>query len=102
MDFMKMMKDAKKIQEQMLKVQEELANEKVEATSGGGTVKVVASGKQEILEVKINPDAVSSDDIEILEDMILIAINEAIQKSQELAAQRLGQLTGGLSIPGMV
>lgn len=102
MDFMKMMKDAKKIQEQMLKVQEELANEKVEATSGGGTVKVVASGKQEILEVKINPDAVSSDDIEILEDMILIAINEAIQKSQELAAQRLGQLTGGLSIPGMI
>ncbi len=101
MDFMKMMKDAKKIQEQMLKVQEELANEKVEATSGGGTVKVVANGKQEILEVKINPDAVSSDDIEILEDMILVATNEAIQKSQELAAQRLNQLTGGLNIPGL-
>lgn len=102
MDFMKMMKEAKQMQQQMLKVQEELAEEKVEATSGGGVVKVVANGKQEILEIKIDPGVIDPNDIEMLEDMILVATNEAIQKSQGLAAQRLNQLTGGLNIPGMV
>jgi DNA-binding YbaB/EbfC family protein len=101
-NYGKMMKQVQKLQQDMAKVQEELADEKVEASAGGGMVKVVVSGQQKILEVKINPEALDPSDVEMLEDMILVATSEAMQKAQDLAAQRLGPLTGGLNVPGLM
>jgi len=73
----------------------------VEATAGGGVVKVVANGRQEILEIKISPEVVNPDDVEMLEDLILAAVNQAREKAAELQAENLGRLTGGLKIPGL-
>ncbi|HAW60229.1 MAG TPA: YbaB/EbfC family nucleoid-associated protein [Actinobacteria bacterium] len=101
MDLGKIMKQAQKVQKEMLKAQEELAGERVEASSGGGMVRVVANGKQEILEVKINPDAVNPEDVELLEDMVLVAVNEALGESRELASRKLSKLTGGVESPGV-
>jgi len=100
-NYRDMMKQVQKVQSEMLEAQEQLAGERVEATSGGGAVRAVVSGKQEVLEIKIDPSAVDPEDIDMLEDMILVAVNEALRKAGELAAQRLGQLTGGLGIPGL-
>lgn len=100
-NLQKMMKQAQKLQRQMLEAQEALAEERVEATSGGGMVRVVADGQQNILEVKIAPEAVDPDDVEMLEDMVLAATNEALRSAQELANRRLGGLTAGLGIPGL-
>ncbi|MDI6891683.1 MAG: YbaB/EbfC family nucleoid-associated protein [Actinomycetota bacterium] len=102
MDLGKIMKQAQKVQKEMVKAQEELAGERVEASSGGGMVKVIVNGKQEILEVKINPDAVNPEDVEMLEDMVLVAANEALGESRELASRKLSKLTGGLNLPGLV
>ena len=96
-----MMQQAQKLQAQLAKAQEELGDVIVEASSGGGAVKVTASGHQKILSVKISPEAVEAEDVELLEDMVLTAVNEAITKSQETAAEQLGKLTGGLNIPGL-
>ena len=96
-----MMRQAQQLQARLLKAQEELEAETVEASAGGGAVKVVASGKQTIESVTIDPAAVDPDDVELLQDMVLAAVNEALAKSQALAAERLGALTGGLKIPGM-
>ena len=96
-----MMQQAQKLQAQLAKAQEELGDVIVEARSGGGAVKVTASGHQKILSVKISPEAVEAEDVELLEDMVLTAVNEAITKSQETAAEQLGKLTGGLNIPGL-
>lgn len=96
-----MMKQVQKMQTQMQDIQSELENERVEASAGGGAVKVVASGKQEILDIKIDPSAADPDDIKILEDMILVAVNDALSQSTNLANQKLSQATGGLSIPGL-
>ena len=95
------MKQAKQLQEKLAKAQEELANTTVEATAGGGAVTIVIDGQQNIRSVKISPDAVDPEDIQLLEDLVLGAINEAIRKSQELAQERLGGVTGGLKLPGM-
>ncbi len=95
------MRQAQQLQARLLKAQEELEAETVEASAGGGAVKVVASGKQTIESVTIDPAAVDPDDVELLQDMVLAAVNEALAKSQALAAERLGALTGGLKIPGM-
>ena len=100
-NIQKMMKQAQKLQRQMLEAQEALAEERVEATSGGGTVRVVADGQQNILEVKIAPEAVDPDDVEMLEDLVLAAVSEALKKSRELAEERLGAFTKGLKIPGL-
>ena len=97
-----MMQQAQKLQERLAKAQEELAEVTVEASSGGGAVKVTANGQQKILSVKISPEAVSSEDVELLEDLVMTAVNEALTKSQEAAAQHLGGLTGGLKIPGLM
>lgn len=97
-----MFKQVQKMQSEMQRIQEELGHEKVEATAGGGAVKVVASGKQEILEIKVDPSAFDSSDISILEDMLLVAANDALSKSSDLANKRLGHLTSGLSIPGLM
>jgi len=96
-----MMQQAQKLQAKLAKAQEELENVMVEASSGGGAVKVTMNGQQKIQSVKISPEVVNSEDVEMLEDLIFTAISEAIVKSQEAAAQHLGGLTGGLKIPGL-
>ena len=96
-----MMQQAQKLQAQLAKAQEELGNLTVEASSGGGAVTVVMNGQQKIQSVKISPEVVNPEDVEMLEDMVLTAVSEAIAKSQEAAAQHLGGLTGGLKIPGL-
>ena len=96
-----MMRQARELQAKLAKAQQELADITIEASSGGGAVKVTINGQQEIQSVKISPEAINPEDVELLEDLVLTAVNEAIAKSQELAAQRLGKLTGGLKIPGL-
>ena len=93
------MRQARQFQEKLEKIQQELEKETVEASSGGGAVTVVMTGQQQVQSVKISPEAV--DDTEMLEDLVLTAMNEAIKNSKELAASRLGALTGGLKIPGL-
>jgi hypothetical protein len=99
--FGNMMKQMQKIQQEMERIQEELANKTVEGTAGGGMVKVVANGKQEILEVKIDPEVVNKEDVEMLEDLIVAAVNQAREKAAELQAEDMAKLTGGLKIPGL-
>ena len=86
----------------MAKVQEELSEATVEASAGGGAVTVVVSGQQQICSVKISPEALDPEDVGLLEDLVLAAVNEAINKSKELAAEKLGAITGGLNIPGLM
>ena len=95
------LKQAQQIQARLAKAQEELGSETVEGSAGGGAVKVVANGKQAIESVSLDPAAVDPDDVEILQDMVLAAVNEALAKSQELANQRLGAITGNLKIPSL-
>ena len=97
----KMMKQVQQMQAKMAKLQEELANKTVEATAGGGVVKVVANGQQEIVDINIDPTAVDPEDVEMLEDLILAAVNEALRKIQEMSTDEMSKLTGGLKIPGM-
>jgi len=92
-------RQARQLQQELEKAQTELEHSMVEASSGGGAVTVVVTGQQQVKSVKISPEAV--DDIEMLEDLVLAAVNEALRKSQELAASRLGKITGGLKIPGL-
>ena len=99
--FGNLMKEAQKLQQQMAAMQEEVAQKKVEATAGGGMVTVQANGKQEIVSIKIDPEVVSKDDVQMLEDLVLAACNEALRKSRELVATEMGKLTGGLKIPGL-
>ncbi len=96
------MKQAQKLQEQIAKLQEELADKTVEASSGGGMVTVIANGRQEIVSIKIDPEVVSKDDVEMLEDLILTAVNEAKRRAEEMAKDELGKLTGGMVPPGML
>lgn len=103
------LKQAQKIQEQMQKVQEDLANMTVEGSSGGGMVTAVVNGKQELVDIHIEKQVVDPEDIEMLEDLVVAAVNQALQKAQELATQEmskvaggfLGNLPGGLKIPGL-
>ncbi len=95
------LKQAKQLQAKLAKAQEELAQATVEASSGGGAVTIIMSGNQRVKGVKISPDAANPEDIELLEDLVMAAMNEAIGKSQELAQSRLGEATGGLNIPGL-
>jgi len=96
-----MMQQAQKLQARLVKAQEELANLTVEASSGGGAVKVTMNGQQKILSVKIAPEVVNPQDVEMLEDLILTAVSEAQTKAQETAAKQMSALTGGLNIPGL-
>ena len=99
--FGNMMKEAQRLQQQMAALQEEVGKRTVEATAGGGMVTVVANGKQEIVSIKIDAEVVSKDDVQMLEDLVLAASNEALRKSRELVQQEIGKLTGGLKIPGL-
>jgi hypothetical protein len=100
-NYQKMMKQVQKMQADMARIQEDLANEVVEASAGGGMVTVQATGSVEIKSIKIDPAAVDPDDVEMLEDMIMAATNEALRSAQELANKRLGGITAGLNIPGL-
>ncbi len=94
-------RQAQQLQAKLAKAQEELGNMTVEATSGGGAIKVVMDGHQKVHSVEISPEAIEAGDIELLQDLVMTAVNEAIDKSQELVNKRLGSLTGGLNIPGL-
>jgi hypothetical protein len=96
------MKQAQKLQAKMQRLQEEMAEKTVETTSGGGMVKVVASGKQQVVSIQIEKEVVDSDDVEMLQDLILAAVNDALLKSQEMVTQEMSKLTGGLNIPGLM
>ncbi|HGE70130.1 TPA: YbaB/EbfC family nucleoid-associated protein [Candidatus Poribacteria bacterium] len=96
------MKQAQKMQKQMMEIQEELANRTVEATVGGGVVTVTANGQQQILSIRIDPEVVDPNDVDMLQDLILAAVNEALRKAQELMTAEMNKLTGGLKIPGLI
>lgn len=98
-DMNQMMAQMEKLQEEMAKTQEGLGDVEVTASSGGGMVTVVATGSQEIKSISIDPDAVDPDDVEMLEDLVLAAVTEALQKSNELAEEKMGGLTAGLGLP---
>ncbi len=95
------LKQAQQLQAKLAKAQEELETQTVEASVGGGVIKVVATGKQTIESIAIDPSAVDPNDVEILQDLMLAAVNDALAQSQQLAQDRLGAITGGLNIPGM-
>jgi len=97
-----LMKQAQKMQQELAKAQEELAEKTVEATVGGGAVTVVATGQKEIKEIRISKDAVDPDDVETLEDLVLAAVNEALRQADELAKNVMGGITGALgNMPGL-
>ncbi len=97
----KMMKQAQKIQSQMVKLQDDMADKTVEVSAGGGMVKVVANGKQQIVSIQIEQEVVDPDDVEMLQDLVLAAVNDALTKSQEMVSEEMSKLTGGLNIPGL-
>ena len=96
-----LMKQAQKLQKQMEESQKELENSEFEASTGGGAVSVKVNGKKEVLSVNIKEEVVDSDDVEMLEDLILSAVNEALRKADEETANKMGKLTGGMNIPGL-
>ena len=100
-NMQKMLKQVQKVQEDMARVQEGLAQERVEATAGGGVVRAVANGHGDLLEIKIDPGAVDPNDVSLLEDLVLAAVGEALRKARELAAERMKDVTGGLQLPGL-
>ncbi len=96
-----MMKQVQKMQAKMEELQAQLESATVDGSSGGGMVKVTTNGKNQILSLSIDPEVVNKDDVEMLQDLVIAAINQARQKVQELQAEQMGNLTGGLKIPGM-
>jgi nucleoid-associated protein EbfC len=99
--YQKMMKQVQEMQKKMAQAQEELAGETVQASAGGGMVTVVISGSLEVREVTIKPEAVDPDDVEMLQDMVMAATNEALRAAQDLASTKLGGATGGLDLPNI-
>jgi DNA-binding YbaB/EbfC family protein len=96
-----MMKQVQKMQQEMARLQGELEEKTVESSAGGGVVTVVATGKKEIKSISIKPEAVDPDDVEMLEDLILAAVNEALRKAEQMVAEEMSKITGGLNIPGL-
>jgi hypothetical protein len=96
-----MMKQAQQMQRKMEEMQKELEGREVEASAGGGMVSVRVNGKQQLLEITIEPDAVDPQDVDMLQDLIMVAVNEGMRKSQEMVQNEMGKLTGGLNIPGL-
>lgn len=96
-----MIKQAQKMQKQMQDMQAELEKKEVEVTAGGGAVTVKANGKKEILDIQLNPEIVDSDDVEMLQDLVIAAVNEALRKVDELSSSEMSKLTGGLNMPGL-
>lgn len=98
----RILRQAQQLQEKLAKVQAELGNETLEVSTGGGVITVVIDGHQNVRSIKISKEAVDPEDVEMLEDLILSAVNEALDKSREMASKRLGAITGGLKIPGLM
>ncbi len=96
-----MMKQAQQMQRKMEEMQKELETREVEASAGGGMVTVRVNGKQQLLGITIEPDAVDPQDVDMLQDLIMVAVNEGVRKSQEMVQTEMGKLTGGLNIPGL-
>lgn len=101
MDMKFLMKQAQQMQRKMEEMKKELAEKEIKVSSGGGMIEIVVNGQQEIKEIKIEPDVIDINEKEMLEDLILAAVNEALRQSKELAAQEMGKLTGGANIPGL-
>lgn len=97
-----MMKQAQKLQSKMLEMQEELGNRTVTVQVGGGMVEVVANGRQEVLSLRIDPEVVTPDDTEMLQDLVLAAVNDALNRSREMVSEEMAKLTGGMKIPGLL
>ena len=97
----KMMRQAQQLQKQMMKVQEELESATVEASVGGGVVKAVVSGKMKVESITIDPDVVSAEDVDMLQDLVTAAVNEGLDKAQQMATDKMGALTGGMNLPGL-
>ena len=97
-----MMKQAQKMQAQIMKIQEEMGERSVEASAGGGMVTVTANGKQEILSIRIEPEVVDPEDVEMLQDLVAAAVNEALKKAQEMVAEEMAKVTGGMQLPGLM
>jgi DNA-binding YbaB/EbfC family protein len=95
------LRQIQELQAKMIKAQEELGRTNVEVTAGGGAIKIVINGQQQFQSISISTEVVNPEDVDFLQDLVLAACNEAVQKSQELAAQNMGKLTGGLKIPGL-
>ena len=100
-NMMSMMKQAQKLQAKMVEMQAELGNRTVSAQAGGGMVEAVVNGRQELLSLRIDKEVVSPDDVEMLQDLILAAVNEALNRSREMMAAEMSKLTGGMQIPGL-
>jgi DNA-binding YbaB/EbfC family protein len=97
-----LMKQAQQMQQKMMKLQEEIAQKTLDASVGGGMVTVTVNGKSEVLRIKIEPQVVDPNDVEMLEDLIVAGVNEALRKAQEMMAEEMSKLTGGLKIPGLL
>lgn len=97
-----LMKQAQKLQAKMMALQEELAGKTVEATAGGGMVSVVVNGKQEIISLKIDPEVVDRQEIEMLQDLIIAAVNDGVRRAQQIWSEEMKKLTGGMAIPGLI
>jgi DNA-binding YbaB/EbfC family protein len=95
------LKQAQKLQCKIVKLQDELAEKTIEASSGGGMVKAVATGKQQITSIEIEKEVVDPEDVEMLQDLILAAVNDALEKSQEMVSNEMSKLTGGMNMPGL-
>jgi len=100
-NFGNIMKQAKKLQERMAQLQDQLALKTVEASAGGGMVSVLVNGKHELVSLKIDREVVNPEDLDMLQDLIIAAVNEGVRKAQEMAAAEMAKITGGLSIPGL-
>ena len=96
-----MMKRVQRMQKKMMQLQEEIAERRVEGTAGGGMVTAVVDGRMSVVEIRIDPAVVDADDVEMLEDLVLAAVNQGQQKAQEMMNQEMGQLAGGLNLPGL-
>lgn len=100
-DYGSMMKQAKIMQKRMMEAQEELNNMEFEASAGGGAVKVKVNGSQEVMEVKIDKEIIDAGDIEMIEDMVMVAVNDAVKQSKDEVKNKMSAITGGMSIPGL-
>lgn len=96
-----MVKQAQKLQARMLRMQDELSERTVESSAGGGMVKVVANGKQQLVEIQINREVVNPEDVEMLQDLVLTAVNDALAKAQAMVSGEMSKLTGGMNLPGL-
>jgi nucleoid-associated protein EbfC len=97
-----LMKQAQQLQSKMAKMQEEMASKTIETSVGGGMIKIIANGKQEIVSIHIEKEVVNPDDVEMLQDLLLAAVNDALTQSQKMVSDEMSKLTGGLNIPGLM